>query len=277
MTPAQRQDGDGCLAGACADPTVWNLATELNDVCRALPPGRGAVVELFADGHSLFGRPSALYLAEIIRLAAGQPCVQGVSTWHLQIPNSSCTDAPLFHGDRGCVVAAAFAELAVKSDDDASTGPVWSPPPSAIGPPLVVTPFGLPMSAETPNQHPLAASEFDAQFVLQPDGTTAMLHLCANCPGWPANVLLQSLSTDVSAAALSWLSTNVTEQSAAAHSEVTRGPTSARPRCSRRRRPAPTSCGRVATAPGPRRSWLPRQTGVRSPLWCICTRTRTWR
>ena len=47
------------------------------------------------------------------------------------------------------------------------------------------------MSAETPNQHPLEASEFDAQFVLQPDGTTAMLHLCANCPGWPANVLLR--------------------------------------------------------------------------------------
>jgi hypothetical protein len=43
---------------------------------------------------------------------------------------------------------------------------------------------------------PLNTTQFDGQFVLLPDGTTALLHLCGNCPGWPFNALLQAISTN---------------------------------------------------------------------------------
>jgi hypothetical protein len=91
-------------------------------------------------------------------------------------------------------ISAALVALAALAR--ATVPPTWHPLPTSIQPPLLVTPTDLPLSDETPWVKPLNASQVDVQFVLLPDGTTAMLNMCVNCAGWPANALLQSLSTD---------------------------------------------------------------------------------
>jgi hypothetical protein len=101
--------------------------------------------------------------------------------------------------------ALASHHMRVKSDDtdDGSGGappPQWHPVPHSVQGPRFVTPLGLRICDLTECMGSLLPFEnvgFSVQFVLLPNGATAMLHLCgAWCPGWPARGLLQSLSTD---------------------------------------------------------------------------------
>ena len=102
----------------------------------------------------------------------------------------------MFVAMRTTVAAALAAALASLAPAPTTAPPTWHPRPAAIQPPQIVTPTDLPLSDETPWTHPLNATQVDVQFVLLPDGSTAMLNMCGNCAGWAANALLQSLSTD---------------------------------------------------------------------------------
>ena len=56
---ASRQAGGSCLAGACADETVWNVGEEIAELADALPAGRSLKVSFYATGHSSLGTPTA--------------------------------------------------------------------------------------------------------------------------------------------------------------------------------------------------------------------------
>ena len=68
----------GCLAGACAVPTVANVVEEVREIVAWLPKGRRLIVGFYATGHSSLGSPSTNYVREIIPTILDQPGVGGI-------------------------------------------------------------------------------------------------------------------------------------------------------------------------------------------------------
>ena len=96
---------------------------------QGLPTGRGLVAALYATGHSSLGTPSARYVSEVMRLFQEQPMVEGTMVYTLQAPGDGSggggggggnggggggggpcklEDAPLYGGDKGCIVGDIF-------------------------------------------------------------------------------------------------------------------------------------------------------------------------
>lgn len=73
--PSGHERAGGCLAGACAEPTVANVGDEVRDIRAWLPPGRPLVVGFYATGHSSLGSPSARYVRELLPTILSQPDV----------------------------------------------------------------------------------------------------------------------------------------------------------------------------------------------------------
>ena len=103
----------GCLAGDCADATAINIIDEVADIAAGIPSGRALLVGFYATGHSTMGTPSPTYVARILDLlqllmADASSRVSGVIIYTTKAPLGPCTAPPLFNGDEGCIVAAAF-------------------------------------------------------------------------------------------------------------------------------------------------------------------------
>lgn len=104
---AQSHEG-GCLAGACADSTVQNLAPEIADMAGGLPPGRRLQVGFYATGHSLLGTPTSLYVARMMEAVLSQDTVDGLTFYTAHFPQSNCSD---IFADEGCIVQQVFGAL----------------------------------------------------------------------------------------------------------------------------------------------------------------------
>jgi hypothetical protein len=102
------RSGGSCLAGSCADETVWNVGEEIADLTAALPEGRSLKVVFYATGHSSLGTPTPRYVADIMPLIAAQPRVDGIFVYTMKEPRGNCVAPPLFGGDKGCIVQAFF-------------------------------------------------------------------------------------------------------------------------------------------------------------------------
>ena len=104
-----------CLAGSCADNTVFNIAGEIADLAAALPAGRALSVSVYSTQHSSLGETTPEYLASILPLIAAQPRVSGIFIYTMHIAhNCSSHPPPLFGGSKGCIVASFFGEAANK-------------------------------------------------------------------------------------------------------------------------------------------------------------------
>ena len=114
--PGQMHTTGGCLAGACADPTVKNAPGEVADMVAWLPPGRELQVGFYATVHSTLGAPTANYTAQLMPILLGLDGVSGVVVYCMQVPEGPCDggQAPLYGGDKGCVVKDAFGKAAAK-------------------------------------------------------------------------------------------------------------------------------------------------------------------
>lgn len=125
----------GCLAGACAVPTVANVAEEVREITAWLPSGRHLIVGFYATGHSSLGSPSVEYVKEIIPTILDQPGVGGImyytmlnpcgfrnGTWPMGYVCTGCAGADGAGGAacgveielcaKGCVVRDAFGVAA---------------------------------------------------------------------------------------------------------------------------------------------------------------------
>lgn len=102
----------GCLAGACAEPTVMNAPDEIMDMAAAMPPARGAnlLVGFYATAHSHLGNPTARYVYDLMPIILDQPSVIGIVVFRFLAPkeNADCND---LLSDKGCVVQKIFREV----------------------------------------------------------------------------------------------------------------------------------------------------------------------
>ena len=146
--------GDACLAGVCAEPTVYNAPGEIADMVSRLPKPRKLIVEFYATGHVGYGTPSPRYVYELLNIILQQPGVAGASVYTNKFPcadclthwalGGSCTERvteacknwsgscaslgepPLFGGDEGCIVAQVFGgHIAAKTDDTGWSFDQW--------------------------------------------------------------------------------------------------------------------------------------------------------
>ncbi len=113
---SNKSHGGGCLAGACADSTAVNILGEVADMGVALPPGRALQVGFYATGHSTLGTPTPTYVARVLdllgaMLADAGSRVAGIVVYTTKAPAGPCVGPPLFGGDEGCIVRAAFAAM----------------------------------------------------------------------------------------------------------------------------------------------------------------------
>ena len=124
----------GCLAGACAEPTVANVGGEVADIRAWMPPGRPLVVGFYATGHSSLGSPTARYVRELMPMILSQPGVAGSMVFTMLAPcggagrdrlpdTAVCTDNPAdqtwYKHDfeiefcaKGCAIRDAYAAAA---------------------------------------------------------------------------------------------------------------------------------------------------------------------
>jgi hypothetical protein len=74
----------GCLAGACAEPTIANVGTEVADIRAWLPAARPLIVGFYATGHSSLGAictlsvPLSMDKDRCRRFAVGSPSARYV-------------------------------------------------------------------------------------------------------------------------------------------------------------------------------------------------------
>ena len=66
-----------CLAGACSEPTVPQVAAEIAAVAAGMPPARQMIVGYYATGHSTGGQPTPRYVSRLLQTVAAQPRVDG--------------------------------------------------------------------------------------------------------------------------------------------------------------------------------------------------------
>lgn len=56
------KDYTGCLAGACADSTTYNLPGEVLDMAAFLPKNRRLLIGFYLTGHGTLGSTTTLYV-----------------------------------------------------------------------------------------------------------------------------------------------------------------------------------------------------------------------
>ena len=114
---APTEDGPGgCLAGACADPTVINAAFEVAHMNTRVPVGRSLMFEFYVTGHSTLGQPTPTYVSGIMQQVEHLPGISGMivyTTKSTPADNPECTglEPPLFGGEMGCIVRDAYRRL----------------------------------------------------------------------------------------------------------------------------------------------------------------------
>ena len=103
LTPPHHKSG-ACLAGSCADSTVYNVLTEIEDIISGLPKDRRLFVGIYASKHSSFGETTTEYVQTIIPIVLGNPLVDGVDVWTMFVPVHDCDK----ENDKGCAISRIF-------------------------------------------------------------------------------------------------------------------------------------------------------------------------
>ena len=97
--PHAKEHKGSCLAGACAEPTTFNLPKEVSTLVSGMPPGRRIIVGYYATGHSSSGQPSPRYVSRLLQTAATQPGVDGIMTYTMKAALDPCRSPPLYGAD----------------------------------------------------------------------------------------------------------------------------------------------------------------------------------
>lgn len=110
---ARGRRSGGCLAGACADPTVQNAPGEIADIVAGLPAGRKNLqVGFYATGHSSLGTPTPRYVLQLMNTILAQSSVAGITFYRMHVPGpEGCDD---IMASEGCIAADVFGRAGAR-------------------------------------------------------------------------------------------------------------------------------------------------------------------
>ena len=98
-----------CLCGTCADYSLRNIPTEVNDFATALPDGHLIFVGIYFTGYSSCPpSPSSTYNRQVLEAALALPSVHGATIYTTKQPIGLASDCEMGSKDKGCIVREVF-------------------------------------------------------------------------------------------------------------------------------------------------------------------------
>ena len=105
-----------CLSGSCAESSLVNLTSELDDFAAAIPASHPLYVGIYFSSYNHCETPSSTYDAESLSQSLDYPGVSGAMVYTMQRPGAEATGEPVdqycaaseHRDDKGCVVRRLF-------------------------------------------------------------------------------------------------------------------------------------------------------------------------